>query len=208
MKKKLLYLTFYCLLILSLVGCSSEVTEGPGDVTAHFLNALQQQNYSSVKQYYSENVDNLSHFKNKVESISPLVANELFNKLADFSYIIEKIELDEKDENKASVLLTMKSYDLGKVFENTILDYLKTDLTMSFNGATADDIIKEAEKIIVEDIKNSQKTFNETVTVTLSRENNTWKIDELEDNIPFLNALSGNIIYTVDQLSEILDDME
>lgn len=199
MKKK--YLLICILVLLCLTGCSKQETENPGETVVNFLNALQQQNYASAKTYYSENLDNLPNFRNKIEAISPAVANELFDKLADFSYTIKKVEMDPNDQSKASVTVSLQCYDLGTPFKNMITDYLKTDLEMTFDGAKNEEIIKKAEETILTDIAKSEKTFRRTVKISLAKQDKVWKLDKISDNQELLNCLSGNIIATIEQLN-------
>ncbi|ADZ82508.1 DUF4878 domain-containing protein [Cellulosilyticum lentocellum] len=206
MKKK--YLLIFILLIFCLTSCSKQETEKPGETVVNFLNALQQQNYASAKAYYSENLDNLPNFKNKIEAISPAVANELFNKLADFSYTIKKVEIDPNDKNKASVTVSLQCYDLGSAFQNIILDYLKTDLEMTFDGAKDEEIIQKAEETILADISKSEKTFRQAIMIALTKEDDVWKLDKISENRELLNALSGNIINTIEEINNDINTIK
>ncbi len=206
MKKK--YLLIFILLIFCLTSCSKRETENPGETVVNFLNALQQQNYASAKAYYSENLDNLPNFKNKIEAISPAVANELFNKLADFSYTIKKVEIDPNDKNKASVTVSLQCYDLGSAFQNIILDYLKTDLEMTFDGAKDEEIIQKAEETILADISKSEKTFRQAIMIALTKEDDVWKLDKISENRELLNALSGNIINTIEEINNDINTIK
>lgn len=205
--KKILFSIFYLsLLALFLISCgSNKSTDTPDQVVSNFLEALQQQNYASAKAYYAEDLDNMAQFRNQIEDISPGVANKLFEKMADFSFTIHNVTIDPNDSNKATVSATIDAYDLGKSFESTVLEYIKTDLEMTFDGAKSEDIIKQAEEVIVKDIESSEKTFSTDVTIPLTKDNDTWKLDKISDNTAFLNALSGNIIDTINQLSEIVN---
>ncbi|WP_410495188.1 hypothetical protein QTL86_13790 [Cellulosilyticum sp. ST5] len=206
MKKK--YLLIFILLIFCLTSCSKQETENPGETVVNFLNALQQQNYASAKAYYSENLDNLPNFKNKIEAISPAVANELFNKLADFSYTIKKVEIDPNDKNKASVTVSLQCYDLGSAFQNIILDYLKTDLEMTFDGAKDEEIIQKAEETILADIAKSEKNFRQAIIIALTKEDDVWKLDKISENRELLNALSGNIINTIEEINNDINTIK
>ena len=207
MKKSFVSIIVLSLLIMLFVSCNHTQNQGdtPDIVTSNFLQALQQQNYASAKTYYTENLDNMANFRNQIEEISPSVANKLFSKISDFSYTINEVTINPDDSTKANVAATITAYDLGKAFESTVLDYIKTDLEMTFDGATSDDVIKQAEEVIVKDIESSEKTFVSDVTITLTKENDTWKIDKISDNPVLLNALSGNIIDTINQLSASLE---
>lgn len=206
MKKSFVSIIFLSLLIMLFVSCNhtQNQVDNPDTVVSNFLQALQQQNYASAKTYYAENLDNMANFRNQIEEISPSVANKLFSKMSDFSYTINEVTINSDDPTKASVVTTITAYDLGKAFESTVLDYIKTDLEMTFDGSTSDDIIKQAEEVIVKDIESSEKTFVSDVTITLTKKDDTWKIDKISDNPVLLNALSGNIIDTINQLSASL----
>ncbi len=208
MKKKSLLIFISILLIFCLTSCSKQETENPGETVVNFLNALQQQNYASAKAYYSENLDNLPNFKNKIEAISPAVANELFNKLADFSYTIKKVEIDPNDKNKASVTVSLQCYDLGSAFQNIILDYLKTDLEMTFDGAKDEEIIQKAEETILADIAKSEKNFRQAIIIALTKEDDVWKLDKISENRELLNALSGNIINTIEEINNDINTIK
>lgn len=206
MKRLFISIVFLSLLIMLFVSCTQNQSQvdSPDTVVSNFLKALQQQNYASAKTYYAENLDNMANFRNQIEEISPSVANKLFSKMADFSYTVKEVTINPDDPTKANVAVTIKAHDLGKAFESTVLDYLKTDITMTFDGATSDDVIKKAEEVIVKDIESSEQTFVSDVTVSLTKEGDTWKLDKISDNPDLLNALSGNIIDTINQLSASL----
>lgn len=201
MKKKYVLICICLLLALCLTSCSKQETENPGEIVVNFLNALQQQNYASAKTYYSENLDNLPNFRNKIEAISPAVANELFDKLADFSYTVKKVEIDPNDHNKAYVTVSLQCYNLGTCFKKIVTDYLKTDLEMTFDGAKDEDIVKKAEETILTDITNSEKNFRRTVIISLAKQDKIWKLDKISENHELLNCLSGNIINTIQEMN-------
>ena len=200
----MLFILLCFMLALFCIGCSSENSDNPGEVATKFLNALQSAHYDEAKTYYAENMDNMPNFRNKIESISPLVASELFDKLSDFSYTIHQVQINANDKNKATITVSFDCYDLGNAFEATILDYLKTDLEMTYSGGKNEDIIKAAEETIVKEIQNSNKNYTETAYLYLTKENHTWKVDSLSNNKPILNVLSGNLIYTIENLSNTL----
>lgn len=208
MKKKYLLILLTVLFIFCLTACSKTETENPGETVVSFLNALQQQNYASAKAYYTENLDNLPNFRNKIEAISPAVATELFNKLADFSYTTRKVEIDPNDKDKAEVTISIQCYDLSDVFENIILDYLKTDLEMTFDGAKDEEITQKAEETILKDISNSEKDFRRTITIHLTKTDDAWKLTKLSENKELLNALSGNIMEAIEEIDQEINTVK
>lgn len=208
MKKSFLAILYLSLFILLLAGCNNESAskeDSPDAAVTNFLQALQQQNYASAKEYYAENLDNMAQFRNQVEDISPGIAKKLFEKMADFSYTIQDTYIDSSDPNKAKVTVTIDAYDLGKSFESTVLEYIKTDIEMTFDGSKSDDIIKEADSTLSKDIDESKKDFSSEVTISLTKDNDKWKVDKISENKDLLNALSGNIINTIEKLSDQLN---
>lgn len=183
---------------------SSSGEESPDTAVTNFFKALQQQDYASAKSYYSENLDNMAQFKNQIEDIAPGVATKFFEKLADFSYIIHDTTINPNDSSKATVKATINAYDLGKSFESTVLDYIKTDIGMTFDGAKSDDIIKQAEATLAQEIDKTEEHFSTDVSISLTKEEDKWKLDKIGENKDLLNALSGNIIDTIDKLSDQL----
>ena len=91
----------------------------------------------------------------------------------------------------------------NKLFSK-MADFSYTVNEVTFDGATSDDVIKKVEEVIVKDIESSEQTFVRDVTVSLTKENDTWKLDKISDNPDLLNVLSGNIIDTINQLSASL----
>lgn len=207
MKKSYLYFIFLTFMLLTFTGCGSNQPDPPEKVVENFLKAVKEQNFASAKTYYSENLDNMANFRNQVEDISPSVATALFKKLGDFTYTVGKSQLSDTDSSKATVEVTLVCQDLGKTFETTVLDYIRTDLEMTFDGAKSDDIVKETENLLAKKINESNDTFTQEVTISLTKENDTWKLDKISENPDLLNALSGNIIYTIDALSKQLETL-
>lgn len=209
MKKIWTYLLCTSILLSFLCGCgsSSESLSSPDAVVDSFLQSVQQQDYATSKAYYSENLDNMTNFKNQIEDISPHLATELFNKLADFSYEINQVIIDPNDPNKATVTVTIDAHDLGSTFQVTLLEYIESDFKMTFDGKKSEDIIKSVEDTMVNKIANQQDFFETITSIKVTKSNDTWQLDKIGDNTALLNALSGNIIYSIDELLIILNTL-
>lgn len=205
MKKSFFYLLSLIFSLFILCSCSLSTSDQntPEDVINSFMKALQHQDYSSTETYYAENMDNMANFRNQVEVISPHVATELFNKMSDFTYVINDVTTDSSDSTKAIANVTITAYDLGNTFEETVLDYIKSDIEMTFDGAKSEDIVKSIEDTLVNDIKTTEQTFDTTVDIHLTNKDDSWKVDKISDNPKLLNALSGNIINTINSLKKL-----
>ena len=180
---------------------SSKSKNSPEQAVSDFLKDLQHEDYSSAKENYVENLDNMANFRNQIESISPSTANKFFSKAADFTYTIESSTIDKEDSNKATVYLTMEYYDIGKAFETTILDYIRTEISMTYDGKNDEDIMTKADEIVASDIESSTQTTVNHIPVSVVLEKDTWKVDKMSKNPELLNVLSGNILSTINELT-------
>lgn len=220
MKKSLILILFSSLLILSLIGCNknqsqnsnqtqeqnqsqnqAQATNTPEQAVSDFLTALQHEKYSGATKYYKENLDNMANFRNQVETISPTIANKLFSKLADFTYTIEYSSPSQEDSSKAVVYVTMDYYDIGNAFETALLEYIKNDISMTYEGKTDDDIIKKADETVTETINSSKKTTINHVPILLTLDDDTWKVEKMSQNTELLNVLTGNILETINKVT-------
>lgn len=218
MKKLFFPILLLNLCILALVGCnqntdqtqnssqnqnteeSQSASNDAESTVVSFLDDLKHENYTSAKTYYAENLDNMANFRNQVEDISPAVANEVFSKLADFEYKIERTSISQDDPTHATVFVTMDYYDVGNTFEASILEYLKTDIEMTYDGKNGDDITKKADELIIEEISSSKRTTVHEIPISLTLEDDNWTVDKMSENPELLNALSGNILQALDLL--------
>lgn len=183
---------------------NAHATNSPKQAVSDFLNDLQNEKYTGVKSNYVENLDNMAHFRNQIESISPSTANSFFSKLADFTYTVESSTIDENNPNKALVYLTMDYYDVGKAFETTILDYIRTEISMTYDGKNDDDIVRKIDEIVSTNIKSSTQVTTKHIPVSVTLEKNTWKVEKMSKNPELLNVLSGNIMDTINNLTLLL----
>ncbi len=199
MKKSRYIILFIIAMIFVIPGCNQSEAPNPGEVVVNFLNSMMDQDYTHAKSYYTEDLDNLPNFRNKLEAISPLVANEVFNKISDFNYTTKKVALDPNNLNKAYVTVSIQCYDLKDLYKTILTDYIKTDLEMTFDGASNDEITKEAEDTLISIINNAPRDYYKTIDISLTKTDKIWKIDKLSKNSALLDALSGNIISAIEE---------
>ncbi len=193
---------------LFMIGCSYNQFNAntPEETVDNFLQAIQSQGYTVAKKFYSSNLDNMAGLRNQFEGISPAIADRLFRKIAGFAYTIDNVVYSKSSADNAKVNVTITSYDLGTAFEKMLIEYMKANFQMTFDGATDDDITQKAEDLILSDIEKTSKSFTSSVTIPVSRVGNQWQIDKIGQNKKLLNALSGNIINTLDALSKKINE--
>ena len=55
---------------------------------------------------------------------------------------------------------------------------------------------------------SSEKTFEKTFTVNLTHGDDGWKVEELDNNEEFLNAVAGGLMEVVNDMDSWFSDME
>ena len=218
--KKLLVILIICQSLFLLNGCTSNsnpnnsqnqtenmasIDTTPEEAIEGLLKALQKQNFSKAKQYYVENFDNMANFRNQLENISPTVANQFFSKLADFTYTVERTTIDSNTPSQATAYVTMTYHDIGNAFEVTLLEYTRNNISMTYDGKKDDDISKKADTIVTEALNQSSKTTLSQIPVSLTLEDTNWKVSKMSESPELLNALSGNLLNTIDKLSTTIN---
>lgn len=196
--KKTLYIILSIIMIFTIPGCNEPEVDNPGEVVVNFLNAMMAQDYTHAKSYYTEDLDNIPNFRNKLEAVSPLVANEFFSKIADFNYTTKKVALDSSNPNKAYVTVNIQPYDLQNFYRAVFTDYIKIDLEMTFDGASEDQITKEAEDTLLSTITMAPLSYYKTIVISLTRVDKVWKLDKLSENKELLDVLSGNMLSAIE----------
>lgn len=216
--KRLLIVLMICQLILITTGCNINQVQHnaesqsknekqisadtlPEKAIDGLLKALQHQDFSGAKKYYVENFDNMANVHNQLEDISPAAANQFFSKLADFTYSIESTFIDSNSPSQATAYVTIDYYDVGKTFETTLLEYIKNDISMTYDGKKDDDIRKQADEIITEVLDKSSKETLSHIPVSLVLKDSSWKVTKLSENPELLNALTGNILTAIEKLT-------
>lgn len=214
--KRLFIVLMICQLILITTGCNINQVQNnaesqnekqisadslPEKAVNGLLKALQHQDFSGAKKYYVKNFDNMANLHNQLEDISPAAANQFFSKLADFTYSIESTFIDSNSPSQATAYVTIDYYDVGKTFETTLLEYIKNDISMTYDGKKDDDIRKQADEVITEVLDKSSKETLSHIPVSLVLKDSSWKVTKLSENPELLNALTGNILTAIEKLT-------
>lgn len=227
MKKSLIFIVLCSFFILALTGCNKnqgqsqnqtqnqsqtqsnaqpqKASNTPDKAVSDFLKDLQHQDYFSAKENYTEDLDNMAQFHNQIETISPAIANKLFEKLADFTYEIESTSIDPNDPSTATVYLTLTFYDAGKAFESMVLEYIENDISMTYDGKSDDDIVKKADEIITDELEDCPKITRSHIPVTVTLDGDAWKVEKMSENPELLNIVCGNILETINKLTLTLE---
>lgn len=200
MKKKLCSLLLILALVLSFSACS---TPSPTEVTTAFLQAVKEQNTEDMAGLYAEGSWSLSEEAGEEadleedDELSQYFMDEVFPKLLEFDYEV----LEEKiDGEKAAVDVKITTYNLGDIFTAFVGEYLAQAFALAFSDADEDAITALGTSLFKEKTADMEKTYTETVSIPLSQVDGAWVVDEIDEESPFINALTGGLVDAADTL--------
>ena len=210
--RKLTMVLGMCLIVaVALCGCGGSSEPTPTETANTFLTAVKAGDTETIKTVYAgEDLDILSPIEGEdsdgdKDDSEDVTDDEYFEellltKLLDFDY---ELSNEQITEDKATVDVTITTYDLGKVFTAFMEEYFAKALEMSFDGASDEEIEKVANSTFESKLNEEEtKTYTETVPLTLSKQDGIWKVDPIDDDGDFMNVICGNALHTMDQLEE------
>ncbi len=130
----------------------------------------------------------------------------LYKRLVDFDY---EVMNETIDDDSATVDVKISTYPFGAAMTEFISDYMTQALTLAFSDASEEKIEKLGETLFNEKINAlSEKSFSETVTIKLNKTEEGWKVAEIPENSDFYNAITGNLIKSLENLEDIYSSDE
>lgn len=203
MNKKIIAIIMSLILVIGLCSCGGPT---PTETVDSFLTAVQSSDAETIKTVYSgESFDfskEISDYDSDVEEVEKIATEVLIPKILDFDYELsnEKIEGD-----KATVDVTLTTYNLGNALTSFMSEYFSQALTLAFSGASDEQLEKVATTIFKSKVEDMEKNCTNTVTVSLTKKDNTWVIDEFDNDGEFYNAFLGGAIESWEDLEEAYD---
>ena len=207
-------------LVCVLVGCG---TSSPSQVVTKALDAFKAGNFVEAAQYYggqdlaigesvldllnSDDADGASSGNALEESAATEEAYEaILAKILDFDYVVD-------DEciggDKATVSVTMNAYNLTTPVSEALADYFTAAISAAFSEAFGGDAADEQELIddfarnITSNLtQQTEKSVSTNVTFNLTRENGTWTIDTLGEDV--LDGATGGLYSMLDKAADAL----
>lgn len=195
-KLKVATIALVCALCLGLsgilVGCGG--SQSPSQVADSYLKQMKSTTTSEAMSLLGDDSDSMD------ELFGQEFAKALTEKIIDFDY---KIGSEKIIEDRASVEVTITTYNLGKAYTNFFTSYMQQILILAFSGATEEDAMELGVKLIKEELGNAPKDYVATVPMYLNKEDGKWVVDETDDgNIEIINALTGGLLDAYDQILE------
>ena len=109
------------------------------------------------------------------------------------------------DGDSATVDVTVKTYDMGNLISEYITDSISKALELSLEDENADyeSAIAEILQEKIDNCKANGKTYTQTITITLHKEDGAWTVDE-SDTLD--DALSGGINAAMEEINSTISD--
>ena len=164
------------ILLLFITGCEMKMDMTPSEAVANWMTSHQERNDSVVKELDDwldkQNLDNesKSSFKTALEKQYQNLSYEILE--------------EDIDKDKATVVVEIEVLDYYSSFEKS-RDYFEKHLEEFFEtvpeGRTNDS--KELRTYQIKGLENVEDKTKYQITFDLTKDNNTWKIDDTKEDI-------------------------
>lgn len=199
MKKKL-SLLLVLVLCFTLFSCVKQPT--PTDVANSYLSAIKSNDTEQLTKLYAGDISTISFqaaCDDMSDSFSKELAKNLTTKFTSFEY---KISNEIIKDDKATVDVTIKTYNLGDAFKSAISEYITEGISLAISGTSEEEINKLLEDKLSKKINEATFDYESTVPLSLTKTEDGWIIDEYSNDSEFLNALTGGIIDTSNDMAK------
>ena len=202
MKKKISVLVAVSLLVLTFCACG---TPSPTETADKFLTALKTQDSETLASVYEgESLDLLDDTEKEENDLlgddfSDELMDDVSKKILDFDYELSDEEINEET---ATVKMTINTYNLGSAMSDFMEEYISQAFVKALSGASEEEIEELANTLFAEQIEKVEKDYTGTVTLNLTKSDDGWKVNRIEDDSEVLNALLGGLVDSMEKLSE------
>lgn len=206
MKKAITIITALMICIfgaMALTGCG---TPSPSDTAKTFLDALKAQDTETMASVYAgKDLDVENGLFGESDEEDTLLSGESFDKMLmekilDFDYAITNEKIDG---DKATVTVDVTTYPMGDTFSQIYADMMTQIWGLAFSDASDEQTNAVIEGIFTKHWQEmTEKTYKGTADLSLTKTEDGWKVDEIEDDSDFLNVLTGNMVKVIEALDE------
>ncbi|MDR0853117.1 MAG: DUF5105 domain-containing protein [Clostridiales Family XIII bacterium] len=130
--------------------------------------------------------------------------DEFFKKLQEFSY---KIGSEAIDGDKATVEVTIDTYDMGTVYKTSSEQVIRDYFEAAKNGeeGSADELGQKMFSAFFEGAKSAENNYSKTVSVVLDKVDGEWILSDSE-NQELFDAVFGGFLTAVNEQNENMAD--
>ena len=177
-------------------GTLEETEEGEEEITAS-ANLLSQLDSINDDSDDSEATEEESTTEAETDTEEAVEDEDIFttvleDKLTAFDYTLSNEVIDG---DKASVDVTVTTYDLGAATRTALGEYLQQAIGLAFAGASEEymtELLNDTLKDNYEPL--TEKEFEETVTLNLVKVDDEWKVADANENEEAIDGLFGGLI--------------
>ena len=162
--------------------------------TYDVVNAYLEEKRQSIKESFLTNKEDENANSDGIAAVEEMLGDyqtELSNEVI--------------DGDSATVDVTVKTYDMGNLISEYITDSISKALELSLEDENADyqSAIAEILQEKIDNCKANGKTYTQTITITLHKEDGAWTVDE-SDTLD--DALSGGINAAMEEINSTISD--
>ena len=205
--KKFLSLLVVLALCFTLFSCGNNPS--PKDVANSYLSAIKAGDTEKLSKLYAGDVSDVSfdEVTDMDDSYSDEFLDTIKSKLLSFEYTVSNETING---DQATVDVTIKTYDIGTAFSDTISEYFSQAMTLIFSGASEDKLNSLLEETFTKKINEAAFDYESTVPLKLTKTETGWIIDKFEEDSEFPNALTGGMVDAVKDMADAFgtDDTE
>lgn len=168
------------LFTISLCACGGAT---PTEVTAQFLDDFKVQ----------ENVEGFSSIvaDDEMSRTREYFEDEIIPMILDFDYELSNERIDGEE---ATVDVSVTAYDFGDAMSQSNDELRVVVRNIAGGNPEAEDIDAAMKAVYRKNFDRVEKTYAETVSVKLVKENGDWTIDDIEKQGELMNAITGGLL--------------
>lgn len=166
----------------------------PTEVVTDYLEAIKAQDMDAVDLLYAGDADDVSMDSSEeidTDSFSEELTNKLIDMYSAFEYSVSNETIDG---DTATVDVTIKSYNIGAAMKSALSESISQIFAMAFSGASDEEIDEMSNNIFMENLEAATFDLEQTVTISLTKEDGQWVVDAFEDDSPFIDAITGGLL--------------
>lgn len=186
--------------IFFLSACSG--APSPTETTDTFLQALKTQDGEKMATVYSgADLDLLeaaaesgeeSSEESSDTGLEAVYEEQMLPKMLDFDY---EISNEQINDDKATVDVKFTTYRIGDAFTSFFGDYISQAFILAFSDASEEELDSLATTILSGKLADlTEKTYEKTVTLSLTQVDGKWMVDEIQDGDDVIDALTGGLV--------------
>lgn len=203
MSKKIITTIMSLILVIGLCSCGGPT---PTETVDSFLTAVKSSDAETIKTVYSgESFDfsgKISNPEDDDEELNKITTEVLVPKMLDFDY---ELSNEKIDGDKATVDVAFTTYNFGNALTSFMTDYFSQALALAFSDTSEEQMNKIAATLYKKSIENMDKNYAGKATISLSKNDGAWIIDEFDDEGEFYNAFLGGAIDSWEDFEEAYD---